>query len=333
MQTRVLTVDAEQPDPALIAEAAAVLRQGGLVAFPTETVYGLGALALDASAVGSIFRAKGRPAFNPLIVHVLDAAMARPLVSFWPAAAERLSAAFWPGPLSLVLPRAAHVPDAVTAGLPNVALRAPAHPVARALIAAVGAPVAAPSANLSTAISPTRASHVRKGLEGRIDLILDGGTTAVGVESTVLSLVDAEPVLLRPGGIARSAIEALIGPVRLRAETPAGEAARPSPGLMAVHYAPRVPTWHVSAAALPGVLARAGRQGLVTFGMAVPLPQDWHQVVLPAEPLGAAAGFYAALHDLEDAGVTAIWIQEPPADPAWEAVTDRLMKASRPAPL
>lgn len=328
MNTRLLP--AATPAAPAIAEAARVLNAGGLVAFPTETVYGLGALALDPAAVAGIFRAKGRPSYNPLIVHVSDAAMARPLVSDWPEAAETLTRAFWPGPLTLVLPKAPGVPDAITAGLPTVALRAPAHPVALALIAATGAPIAAPSANPSTAISPTLARHVQKGLNGRIDLILDGGPTAVGMESTVLSLVGDEPVLLRPGGIRRDQIEALIGPVKLRHEAPAGEAARPSPGLMAVHYAPKVPTWRLPATALAGLHEQVGLQGAITIGPAVPLPAGWRHVVLPADPAGAAAGFYAALHELEDAGVAAIWIAEPPEGAAWEALRDRLGKASRP---
>lgn len=328
METRLLKADTA--DAPAIAEAARVLKAGGLVAFPTETVYGLGALALDPAAVAGIFRAKGRPSYNPLIVHVSDTRMARTLVSEWPETAETLTRAFWPGPLTLVLPKAPAVPDAITAGLPTVAMRAPAHPVALALIAATGAPIAAPSANPSTAISPTLAAHVQKGLSGRIDLILDGGATAVGMESTVLSLVDDEPVLLRPGGVSRAQIEALIGPVKLRQEAPSGEAARPSPGLMAVHYAPKVPTWRLPAADIAGLSGQAGEQGVITIGPGTGVPAGWRQVVLPADPAGAAAGFYAALHELEDAGVAAIWIAEPPAGADWEALRDRLDKASRP---
>ncbi|MBC7541310.1 MAG: threonylcarbamoyl-AMP synthase [Candidatus Sericytochromatia bacterium] len=332
MRTEYLTVSPDSPEPDLIDRAAAVLRAGGLVAFPTETVYGLGAAALDPIAVAGIFRAKGRPSFNPLIVHVLDADMARPLTSAWPETADVLVRTFWPGPLTLVLPKANGVPDAITAGLPSVALRAPSHPVARALIAALGAPIAAPSANRSTAISPTAAAHVAKGLMGRIGMILDGGTTNVGLESTVLSLAEAVPVLLRPGSISREALEAVIGPVRLRTEAPEGETGRPSPGLMTVHYAPRMPTWRFAPGEAPHQPVPAGTAGLITLGMRLPAPEGWRVIRLPETPGGAAAGFYAALHTLEDAGVAAIWVESPPADPAWAGLRDRLDKASRPSP-
>ncbi|HEU0078380.1 MAG TPA: L-threonylcarbamoyladenylate synthase, partial [Longimicrobiaceae bacterium] len=180
-----LVVHPDHPDPAAIRRAAAVLRRGGLVAFPTETVYGLGASALDAEAVGRIFAAKGRPSYNPLIVHVADAEAARALAAEWSAAAERLAERFWPGPLTLVVPRRAEVPDAVTAGLPSVALRVPAHPVAHALLREADIPVAAPSANRSTEVSPTTAAHVERSLRGRVELILDGGPPPVGSESSV----------------------------------------------------------------------------------------------------------------------------------------------------
>ena len=331
MQTEFVTVHPESPDPDVIARAAAILRAGGLVAFPTETVYGLGAAALDPTAVARIYEAKGRPSFNPLIVHVTDAAMARGLTSEWPQTADDLVQAFWPGPLTLVLPKAPGVPDAITAGLPSVAVRAPSHPVARALIAALGAPIAAPSANLSTAISPTAAAHVAKGLGGRIAMILDGGTTDVGLESTVLSLTEAVPVLLRPGTLTRAQIEAVIGPIRLRTEAPDGESARPSPGLMTVHYAPKVPTWRVACAELPQAPVAPGTAGLIVLGDAMAVPEGWRVIRLPETPAGAAAGFYAALHALEDAGVQAIWVQIPPAGPAWAGLHDRLDKASRPS--
>src|SRR5579864_4916197 len=196
MPCTVLTVDPQAPDAAAIAEAAALLRAGGLVAFPTETVYGLAANALSADAVSRIFAAKGRPAGNPVIVHVADAAGARALVDDWPAAAERLAERFWPGPLTLVLPRSRQVPDLVTAGGSTVGVRVPAHPVALALLHACGLPLAAPSANRSTRLSPTRAAHVLGDLGDRIDLLLDGGATPGGLESTVLDLTAAPPRLL-----------------------------------------------------------------------------------------------------------------------------------------
>src|SRR5437763_8542920 len=232
--TKTLTADS-----AAIASAADVLRSGGLVAFPTETVYGLGANALDADAVGRIFAAKGRPAANPIIVHVADAAGVGAVVADWPDAAARLAERFWPGPLTLVLPKRDAVPDVVTAGGPTVAVRVPAHPVAHALLRAAGVPVAAPSANRSSELSPTTAGHVLHGLGGRIDLILDAGPCPGGIESTVLDVTNDPPRLLRPGLVTPAQIEAVIGPIQRFGE-PAGSVLR-SPGLLAKHYAPRAP--------------------------------------------------------------------------------------------
>lgn len=224
------------PDAASLDRAAAVLRQGSLVAFPTETVYGLGGDARSDLAVARIFEAKGRPRFNPLIVHVPDVAAAREFAVF-DARAEEVAARFWPGPLTLVLPlRAAGLSALVTAELPSVAIRVPAHPVAQALLRHFGGPLAAPSANPSGRVSPTRASHVLAGLDGRIAAVLDGGPCAVGVESTILGLVDG-PQLLRPGGIALEDIEALLGPVAV-----GGSQEKPNaPGQLASHYAPAAP--------------------------------------------------------------------------------------------
>ena len=224
------------PDDAGLERAAAVLRQGSLVAFPTETVYGLGGDARSDLAVARIFEAKGRPRFNPLIVHVPDVAAAREFAVF-DARAEEVAARFWPGPLTLVLPlRAAGLSALVTAELPSVAIRVPAHPVAQALLRHFGGPLAAPSANPSGRVSPTRASHVLAGLDGRIAAVLDGGPCAVGVESTILGLVDG-PQLLRPGGIALEDIEALLGPVAV-----GGSQEKPNaPGQLASHYAPAAP--------------------------------------------------------------------------------------------
>src|SRR5262249_4015308 len=222
---------------------------GGLVAFPTETVYGLGASALDAVAVGRIFAAKGRPANNPVIVHVACAEEAQALAAVWPESAARLAARFWPGPLTLVLPRCAIVPAVVTAGGPTVAIRVPAHPVALALLAEARIPIAAPSANRSTSLSPTRAEHVLRGLDGRIEMILDGGPTAGGLESTVLDVTTEPPRLLRPGLITPGQIEAEVGAVaRPRLPRSVSERGAPaskeparSPGLSRRHYAPTTP--------------------------------------------------------------------------------------------
>ena len=237
--TNTVTIDPVHPEPELIRAAALVLRRGGLVVFPTETVYGLGALALDEEKVQRIFAAKSRPSANPLIVHVLDAEMAQRVCASWPETAVQISAALWPGPLTLILPKRDIVPMAVTAGLATVAVRAPSHPVARALLVELGEPLAAPSANLYTEISPTRAEHVRKGLSGRIDLILDGGPADFGVESTVLDLCGPVPTVLRPGAVTPSQLERVIGRVAVISEQVADDHARASPGQSKKHYAPR----------------------------------------------------------------------------------------------
>ncbi len=237
--TRILTVQAEAPEPEAIAYAAAEILRGHLVAFPTETVYGLGANALDAAAVARIFIAKDRPAEDPLIVHLASEADLPRVASVIPPVARALVRAFWPGPLTLILPKQPQVPDNVTAGLPSVAVRVPAHPVALALLQASGVPIAAPSANRFGRPSPTTAQHVMDDLGSRIDLILDAGPTTIGVESTVLDVTRRPPMILRPGGLSREALEALIGPVAVRAETPATGGPQPSPGLLGRHYAPR----------------------------------------------------------------------------------------------
>ncbi len=242
MKTVVFTLDPAAPNAEAIAEAARVLREGGLVAFPTETVYGLGANALDASAVARIFAAKGRPANNPLIVHVADTRAARRVVADWPPLAAMLAERFWPGPLTLVLPKRDTVPDAVTASGPTVAVRVPAHPLAQALVRAAGVPIAAPSANRSTELSPTRAEHVLRGLDGRIDVLLDGGPTAGGIESTVLDLTATPPRLLRPGLLSIAELESVLGPLsRSLPSSVETTQSLPSPGLLPRHYAPRTP--------------------------------------------------------------------------------------------
>ncbi len=225
-------------DPAALAEAARVLRAGGLVAFPTETVYGLGAAAFDATAVVRIFEAKRRPAFDPLIVHLAGAGELRRVVAAVPRAAERLAERFWPGPLTLVLPRLESLPDIVTSGLPSVGVRVPDHPAARALIAAAGTPVAAPSANPFGYVSPTTAAHVAELLGDAVELVLDGGPCRVGVESTIVSLLQDPPALLRPGGVPREEVEELLG-MRLHV-LPSSD--RPqAPGQLTKHYATRTP--------------------------------------------------------------------------------------------
>jgi L-threonylcarbamoyladenylate synthase len=329
----ILAVNAQAPEPAVIARAATVLRAGGLVAFPTETVYGLGANALDPAACEQIFIAKGRPANNPLIVHGAGPAEARQVVADWPEAAQRLAAQFWPGPLTLVLPKNPAVPAVVTAGGTTVAVRVPAHPVALALLSAAGIPVAAPSANPSGELSPTRAEHVLRGLGDRIDLLLDGGPTPGGVESTVLDLSRAPPRLLRPGLVSPAAIEAVIGPIDRVPQQPTGEGALPSPGLLARHYAPHAPLECVhpdGAAERVAALAGQGlRVGWLVLGDSLPAPLPGVMALaMPLDPPGYAAQLYAVLHGLDAAGVDRIVVEWPPDTEAWLAVRDRLRRAA-----
>lgn len=332
-----------EPPPVTLAaldRAAEVLRRGGLVAIPTETVYGLAADALDEFAVDGIFRAKGRPATNPLIVHVADATMARGLAASWPAAAESLTAALWPGPLTIVLPRNAAVPDIVTAGGPTVALRCPEHRLARLLIARSGIPLAAPSANRSERVSPTTALHVLESLGNRIDLILDGGPCARGIESTVVDCTVTPPRILRPGPVARQALEAALGgPVlgpEASAEVAAPSAAR-SPGTQARHYAPRTrldlradAPAHVAA-----LLGQGRRVGWLTTRAAEPAVRELaatHRdlVIVPMlqSPEAFAAALYAALHALDQRGLDRIVVDEPPDAEEWHAIRDRLTRAA-----
>jgi L-threonylcarbamoyladenylate synthase len=333
MKTLVIPINPAAPQAGVIDRAAAVLRGGGLVAFPTETVYGLGANALDPDAVGRIFAAKGRPATNPVIVHVADAAGATTVAASWPDAAARLAERFWPGPLTLVLPRRPEVPDAVTAAGPTVAVRVPAHPVARALIRTAAVPVAAPSANRSTRVSPTRAEHVLAGLEGRIDLILDGGPTPGGLESTVLDLATPPPPrLLRPGLVSPSEIEEVVGPI-LRPGEVRGDESEPlrSPGMLPRHYAPRAVLECPAGDGLERVeeLCRQGlRVGWLTWREDIDDRAGLTRVVMPRAPQRYAAQLYAVLHALDAAGVERIVAELPPETEEWLAVRDRLRRAA-----
>jgi L-threonylcarbamoyladenylate synthase len=334
MTTASLTVNPQAPEEELIRLAALTLGKGGLVAFPTETVYGLGALALEEDFVKKIFSAKGRPPTNPLIVHVLDETMAQSVCREWPETAHIIATRLWPGPLTLILPKKDIVPAAVSAGLDTVAVRSPAHPVARALLAACGQPIAAPSANRYTEISPTRAEHVRKGLSGRIDLILDGGPAGVGVESTVLDLTGPIPTVLRPGAITPSQLEPLIGRVAVIDEAVADSEARASPGQSKKHYAPKaqvavVP--HNNHLLLQDRIMRVkklrGRVGVLCCSK-VAIAQDGLVIRrLPLDPNEYAAHLYSALHELEDAGCAHILIEDVPAGEAWAAARDRLKRA------
>ncbi len=318
MDTRLLSASS----PSDLDEAAGLLKSGGLVAFPTETVYGLGGLALEPLAVRAIYAAKGRPSNNPLIVHVLGEDEARPLCARWPLEAQQLAARFWPGPLTLVLPRSALVPDEVTAGGETVAVRAPSHPAARALLLRVGAPLAGPSANRSEHVSPTTAAHVLRDLNGRIDAVLDGGRCAVGIESTVLALLP-EPRLLRAGAITRAQLEEMLGPVALG---PAPSPIAQSPGLQRRHYAPAAVVRLVEAADLPAAAARAGRVGALVHTAASPAAALVKR--LPADPAGYARELYAALRELEDADCNTILIEQIPPGAGWAAIRDRLERAA-----
>ena len=338
MRTKVLRVDPTNPQPDIIARAACVLRNGGLVAFPTETVYGLGARAFDAAAVSKIFAAKGRPGNNPLIVHFAglpyqdsDASAGQD----WPESAERLAARFWPGPLTMVLPKPAELPGVVTAGGPTWAVRLPDHAVAHALLLASG-PLAAPSANASSGVSPTTAEHVLNSLDGKIDLVLDGGPCPGGIESTVLDLNSSPPRVLRPGPILPSELRAVIGEVvapdiRMSAE----QGPMPSPGTSIRHYAPRArlecysdPEQVLIRVVELGV-GRITVRWLRRRGMRTPDSlSNVHLVQMPHEPAGYAAQVYDALHDADRLGCDYVIVELPPDEEEWLAVRDRLQRAA-----
>jgi L-threonylcarbamoyladenylate synthase len=334
----IITVDANHPDPAAIERAAEVLRAGGLVAFPTETVYGLGAHALDPDAVGRIYAAKGRPAYNPIIVHVADRAQVASVARAWNDAAERLAQEFWPGPLTMVLPRRAEVPDAVTAGLDTVGVRVPSHPVAHALLIAAGIPIAAPSANRSMAISPTTGAHVAKSLGSAVDLILDAGPSTVGIESTVIDLSRTPPVLLRPGSISVPDLETVIGPIAdathaatVASSTGDDTTPRPSPGMLDRHYSPRAMLVLEDAENVARRAATARHTGQRVGALVMQSDVGVADIALrlPANAAGFAAGIYGALHELDDAGVDLIIVERPPDSAEWLGVRDRLERAAR----
>jgi L-threonylcarbamoyladenylate synthase len=312
---------------AAVAAAARVLAEGGLVAFPTETVYGLGADATNSAAIAHLYQAKGRPAFNPLIAHVGDIAAARKIARF-DAAAMALAEAFWPGPLTLVLPKMPDcaVADLATAGLDTVAIRIPAHPVARDILRTFGGPVVAPSANLSGHVSPTTAAHVQSDLAGRIDLIVDGGPVAVGVESTIVGCFD-EPMLLRPGGLPRAEIERVLGRALRQASADAeSDSGQPlAPGMLASHYAPRAKV------RLNAVKLEAG-EALLAFGLGAISGIDAASAVMNLSERGdlaeAAANLFGHLRALDGKGVGTIAVMSIPKEGLGEAINDRLRRAA-----
>lgn len=317
-------------DPS-IEEALSWLRKGrGPVAFPTETVYGLGAPALSPRAVERVFELKGRPRRNPLIVHVRDLAMARTLTSDLPREAERLAERFWPGPLTLVLARGEGIPDIVTGGGPTIAIRVPAHPLALELLEAYGAPLVGPSANPSGRISPTRAEHVRVSFSPTEVYVIDGGPCTRGIESTVLRL-GVKNELLRPGPISVAELEETLGArVVVRSEHDGeGEGALPSPGLLRSHYAPRARASLLDEVALRLALAAQPKAGVV-IGLTLTEVQAPHQLIeMPRDAEGYARALYGALREADDTDPSHIWIEAPPREPGlWLAIHERLARAT-----
>lgn len=307
------------------------------MAFPTETVYGLGADATNPSAIGRIFAAKGRPSTNPLIIHVANQAVARRYAANWPESAERMARAFWPGPLTLVLPKAPSIMAAATAGLDTVGLRAPDHPLTLRLLEKFDGPLAGPSANRSTRVSPTTAGHVRDELGDTVDLILDGGPCRVGIESTVLDLSGERPTILRPGHITADQIQRLIGQVEAFHGSVHPTIAALSPGQHAVHYAPRSPSWRFTPQQTPRVVEscqsmRSAPPVVITIGQATPsIAQAAARLIeLPADPHACGQRLYATLRQADESGAPALFIEMPPDEPQWTAVRDRLTRATRP---
>ncbi|NBR04934.1 MAG: threonylcarbamoyl-AMP synthase [Planctomycetes bacterium] len=325
MQTQVLALNPDDPDEDILRKAAMILNQGGLVGIPTETVYGLAANIFNESAVAKIYTVKGRPGNNPLIVHVHSVKQAKSLVLNWNESSQKLAEAFWPGPFTMVLDKKNLVPDCVTAGASSVALRIPKLFVTRKLIEAAGVPLAAPSANLSSAISPTTASHVLKDLEGRIEMILDAGPASGGIESTVLDVRSNPPTLLRPGLITVEMIEKIIGPIKQFEQQHLHGGAFPSPGMLARHYAPETPVIAVQDSGVE-MLEKLKKEGLKVRLLGFQIMEG--AVCLPNDPVGYATALYAALHDLDEMGLDRIVIALPPDTPEWLAIRDRLSRAA-----
>ena len=334
-KTEHLTIEKPDVQDSGIQRAAAILRDGGLVAIPTETVYGLAADALNPQAVGRIFEAKGRPSDNPLIVHIAHLEHITNVARTVPESADKLAKAFWPGPLTMVLPKASGIPDKTSGGLDTVGIRLPSHPVARAVIEAAGVPLAAPSANLSGCPSPTTASHVLADMEGRIEAVLDGGPCGVGVESTVLSLAGKRPLLLRPGGVTPEQIESVIGPIDIHPAVyhalEQGQKAE-SPGMKYKHYAP-----HTKVMVVKGdgqsfaryVNSRAGKVGALCFD------EDLPHLHVPAvsygrmgQPDTQAQGLFDALRRLDGLDADVVYARYPDVDGMGLAVYNRLMRAA-----
>ena len=314
--------------PRQIAQASEILRAGGVVAFPTETVYGLGADASSAAALAKIYALKGRPADHPVIVHLAAAHQIERWARDVPAAAQRLAACFWPGPLTLILRRGDQVLDAVTGGQESVALRVPSHPIAQALLSAFGGGIAAPSANRFGRVSATTAAHVREEFGAQVDLILDGGACAVGIESTIVDVSGERPTLLRPGGIALHTLETAMG-ISLAL---GGRDAPRAPGTLKAHYAPVTPLMLVEADVAPELIRSLVRQekkvAVLSFSAKRPLLPGLTWVSAPSEPQGYAHALYANLRSLDASRADVIVAESPPQEPEWLAVIDRLTRAA-----
>ena len=334
-QTEILSTDTPSHFQAAVRRAVELLRSGEVVALPTETVYGLGANALDVRAVERIYAVKGRPAHNPIIVHVADLVMARRFAAVWPQAADDLAAAFWPGPLTLVVVRSREIPDIVAAGGPTVGLRWPSHPFMRAVIQECGFPLAAPSANLSNQVSPTNAAHVLQTLGGRIPLIIDGGQAQVGIESTVVDVSVDPPRLLRPGMIHLESLKAVMG--GLVADSPAEPGILRSPGQLTRHYSPRAKLIVLNWADEGGLKSLLAARGVmqdrchVIAHTRIPLGGGFHGVsVIPHDAEAFARALYGELHECDRAGAGWIVVEQWPDGPDWRAIGDRLNRAAAP---
>jgi L-threonylcarbamoyladenylate synthase len=320
---------------AAVRRAADLLRAGVVVALPTETVYGLAANALDAEAVSEIYEIKGRPAHNPVIVHVAGIGMAKRCVTGWPPLAEKLAAAFWPGPLTLVLPRSNEIPDIVTAGGTTVGVRWPSHPFIQAVIRECDFPIAAPSANLANCVSPTNSGHVRKQLGERLQLIVDGGQSQIGIESTVLDMTAPIPRVLRPGMISEQALAAAMGRGLETGGQEEEQGVLRSPGLSRKHYAPKarlvILNWRDDAD-LNRQLSKFTFQRPQTHVIAhdrIPSSEGWGRVsVIPHDCEAFARAIYAELHHCDEAGAELIIVEKPPGTAEWRAVMDRLKRAA-----
>ncbi|TAL05842.1 MAG: threonylcarbamoyl-AMP synthase [Verrucomicrobia bacterium] len=335
MKSEVLATHTAALFAVAVKRAADLLRAGEVVALPTETVYGLAANALNGEAVAKIYEVKGRPAHNPIIVHVSDLAMAQRCVAQWPEVATDLAKSFWPGPLTLVLPRAKEIPDIVTAGGETVGVRWPSHPFIQAVIRECGFPLAAPSANLSNQISPTNAEHVRKTLAGKIPLIVDGGQSQVGIESTVIDLTSEPPTVLRPGMIHHESLIAVTGDLLSHERKKLGGETLRSPGLLKKHYAPKaklvLAAWRDSAdfnSQLSTLNSQLSHTHIIAHSHIPPADRVAGVSVIPHDAEAFARAIYAELHRCDEAGAELIVVEALPESPEWRAIADRLTRAA-----